>query len=71
MKRHGLREGLAGSAGAINLPVHAAVGLLDSMGNLARDANTWSHLKLNIDFNAQGIAFAANKRRRKVRAAGA
>ncbi len=45
-------------------------GLLDSMGNLGRDANTWSHLKLDIDLNAQGIAFAANKRRRKARTAG-
>jgi len=44
-------------------------GLLDSMGNLGRNADTWSHLKLDIDLNAQGIAFAANKRRRKARAA--
>ena len=44
-------------------------GLLDGLGNLGRDANTWSHLKLDIDLNAQGIAFAANKRRRKARAA--
>lgn len=42
-------------------------GLLDGFGNLGQDANTWSHLKLDIDLNAQGIAFAANKRRRKAR----
>jgi glyoxylase-like metal-dependent hydrolase (beta-lactamase superfamily II) len=46
-------------------------GLLDSMGNLGRNPNTWSHLKLDIDLNAQGIAFAANRRRRKARTAGA
>jgi glyoxylase-like metal-dependent hydrolase (beta-lactamase superfamily II) len=45
-------------------------GLLDGMGKLGRDENTWSLLKLDIDLNAQGIAFAANKRRRKARAAG-
>jgi len=46
-------------------------GLLDGRGNLGRDADIWSLLKLDIDLNAQGIAFAANKRRRKTRAAGA
>ncbi len=46
-------------------------GLLDSMGELGRDPKIWSHLKLDIDLNAQGIAFAANKRRRKARAANA
>ncbi|QOC22735.1 MBL fold metallo-hydrolase [Wenzhouxiangella sp. AB-CW3] len=43
-------------------------GLLDGMGSLGRDPNIWSHLKLDIDLNAQGIAFAASKRRRKARA---
>jgi glyoxylase-like metal-dependent hydrolase (beta-lactamase superfamily II) len=45
-------------------------GLLDGRGNLGRNASVWSHLKLDLDINAQGIAFAANKRRRKARAAG-
>jgi len=43
-------------------------GLLDGRGTLGRDAETWSLLRLDIDLNAQGIAFAANKRRRKARA---
>lgn len=45
-------------------------GLLDGRGNLGRDPDTWSRLKMDIDLNAQGIAFAANKRRRKAREAG-
>ncbi|NEZ04279.1 MBL fold metallo-hydrolase [Wenzhouxiangella sp. XN201] len=45
-------------------------GLLDGRGNLGRNDSVWSHLKLDLDINAQGIAFAANKRRRKARAAG-
>jgi len=45
-------------------------GLLDDLGPLGRDPKTWSLLELDIDLNAQGIAFAANKRRRKARAAG-
>jgi len=45
-------------------------GLLDGWSGLGRDAETWSLLKMDIDLNAQGIAFAANKRRRKTRAAG-
>jgi glyoxylase-like metal-dependent hydrolase (beta-lactamase superfamily II) len=44
-------------------------GLLDGHGGLGRDPDTWSLLELDIDLNAQGIAFAANKRRRKARAA--
>jgi len=44
-------------------------GLLDGRGTLGRDPETWSLLALDIDLNAQGIAFAANKRRRKARAA--
>ena len=42
-------------------------GLLDSLGPLATDLATWELLELDIDLNAQGIAFAANKRRRKAR----
>jgi len=42
-------------------------GLLDGRGNLGGNAHVWSHLKLDLDINAQGIAFAANKRRRKRR----
>ena len=44
-------------------------GLLDGRGSLGRDPATWSLLELDIDLNAQGIAFAANKRRRKARSA--
>lgn len=43
-------------------------GLLDGRGDLGRNASVWSQLKLDLDINAQGIAFAANKRRRKARA---
>lgn len=42
-------------------------GLLDARGNLDRDPNTGALIGLDIDLNAQGIAFAANKRRRKAR----
>ena len=45
-------------------------GLLDGGGNLGRDAGTWSQVKMDLVLNAQGIAFAASKRRRKARAAG-
>jgi len=45
-------------------------GLLDGRGSLGSEADTWSHLKMDIELNAQGIAFAANKRRRKAREAG-
>jgi len=43
-------------------------GLLDGRGNLGRDPEIESLVELDIDLNAQGIAFAANKRRRKARA---
>jgi len=42
-------------------------GLLDGRGKLGCNASVWSHLKLDLDLNAQGIAFAASKRRRKRR----
>ncbi len=42
-------------------------GLLDALGNLGGAREVWSLIKLDIDLNAQGIAFAANKRRRKAR----
>ncbi len=45
-------------------------GLLDAQGELGRDPAVWSLIKLDIDLNAQGIAFAANKRRRKARGHG-
>ncbi len=44
-------------------------GLLDGMGSLGTDGGAWSLLAMDIDLNAQGIAFAANKRRRKAREA--
>ena len=44
-------------------------GLLDGRGSLGGDPATWSLVELDIDLNAQGIAFAANKRRRKARSA--
>ena len=46
-------------------------GLLDGLGSLGRDPAVWDLLKLDIDLNAQGIAFAANKRRRKAQQANA
>lgn len=45
-------------------------GLLDGHGRLGRDPATWTLIELDIDLNAQGIAFAANKRRRKARDSG-
>lgn len=45
-------------------------GLLDGLGSLGTNPATWALLELDIDLNAQGIAFAANKRRRKARSAG-
>ena len=45
-------------------------GLLDQHGNLGRADDAWELVSLDIDLNAQGIAFAANKRRRKAREAG-
>ena len=44
-------------------------GLLDQQGPLRSDKAAWAMIKLDIDLNAQGIAFAANKRRRKAREA--
>jgi len=45
-------------------------GLLDGHGSLGGDPETWSLIELDLDLNAQGVAFAANKRRRKARNAG-
>ncbi len=42
-------------------------GLLDAKGALGASAQAWSMIEMDIDLNAQGIAFAANKRRRKSR----
>jgi len=42
-------------------------GLLDAQGGLGQDDNTWQLIDLDIKLNAQGIAFAANKQRRKAR----
>jgi len=42
-------------------------GLLDALGSVSHDATLRSVIQLDIDLNAQGIAFAANKRRRKAR----
>lgn len=43
-------------------------GLLDGRGSLGRDPETWRIINLDIDLNAQGLAFAAAKRRRKAAA---
>lgn len=43
-------------------------GLLDGRGDLGSDPEIESLIELDIDLNAQGIAFAANKRRRKSKA---
>jgi len=45
-------------------------GLLDGHGTLGKDPDSRALMKLDLDLNAQGIAFAANKRRRKARRAG-
>ncbi|MGY6553383.1 MAG: MBL fold metallo-hydrolase [Wenzhouxiangella sp.] len=42
-------------------------GQLDALGSISHDPELWSVLRLDIELNAQGIAFAANKRRRKAR----
>jgi hypothetical protein len=39
-------------------------GLLDRHGG---GADAWELLRLDLDLNAQGLAFAANKKRRKAR----
>jgi glyoxylase-like metal-dependent hydrolase (beta-lactamase superfamily II) len=43
-------------------------GLFDGRGTLGSDPEIAALIGLDIDLNAQGIAFAANKRRRKARA---
>ncbi len=40
-------------------------GVLDGLGPLARDPRTWEILAMDLDLNAQGIAFAAKKARFK------
>lgn len=42
-------------------------GLFDRHGALAASTDAWDIVAMDIDLNAQGIAFAANKRRRKAR----
>lgn len=44
-------------------------GLLDGVGELGRRPETWELLAMDLDINAQGLAFAANRRRRKAREA--
>lgn len=44
-------------------------GLFDQHGTLGASAEAWDIVAMDIDLNAQGIAFAANKRRRKAREA--
>lgn len=44
-------------------------GLFDHHGPLGARADTWALVDLDIELNAQGIAFAANKQRRKAREA--
>jgi len=44
-------------------------GLLDRHGDLGQRPQTRQLLELDLDLNAQGLAFAANKRRRKAREA--
>lgn len=42
-------------------------GQLDALGSIQHAPELWSVIELDIDLNAQGIAFAASKRRRKAR----
>jgi len=44
-------------------------GLFDARGTLGADPATWAWLEMDIELNAQGIAYAAEKRRRKAREA--
>jgi glyoxylase-like metal-dependent hydrolase (beta-lactamase superfamily II) len=44
-------------------------GLLDGLGELGRQPQTWELLAMDLDINSQGLAFAANRRRRKAREA--
>ena len=46
-------------------------GLLNQHGDLGADEQTWRLLQLDLDLNGQGLAFVANKRRRKARQAAA
>jgi hypothetical protein len=46
-------------------------GLLDGHGSLSSEPATWNLLALDIELNAQGLAFVAAKRRRKAREDGA
>ena len=43
-------------------------GLLNQHGDLAARPETWKLLALDMDLNGQGLAFVANKRRKKARA---
>lgn len=42
-------------------------GLFDQHGQLGASADAWEIVNMDIELNAQGIAFAANKKRRKAR----
>lgn len=42
-------------------------GLFDHHGRLGASAQAWDLVAMDIDLNAQGIAFAVNKKRRKIR----
>ncbi len=44
-------------------------GLLDGLGDVGRRAETWDLLDMDLDLNAQGLAWVAAKRRRKAREA--
>lgn len=44
-------------------------GLLDGRGEVGNLPETWELLSMDLDLNAQGLAFAATKRRRKAREA--
>lgn len=44
-------------------------GLFDGRGTMGADPAAWALVNLDIDLNAQGIAFAANRQRRKAREA--
>lgn len=44
-------------------------GHLDQHGTLGQSTEAWSLVAMDLDLNAQGIAFAANKKRRKAREA--
>ena len=45
-------------------------GLLDQHGSLGSSRDAWDLVAMDIDLNAQGIAFAAKRKRRKVSEAG-